>query len=267
MLDQLRSLGTEPPRTIELNCLVRGETRRNIFPVKISPAETTGTLRKSIAEERKHAFQHVDPCDLVLWQVSILSDANLNKNVNNLELDEGGSLSGSEKLSELFPEGAAEGRVHILVKSPGELVLPPAFVMLSNLRSLDPMPPPLIDLNCWVAGEPPERVFSIKIEATEKVSALKKAIKAEKKPAFDIITADSLDLWKVSIPVGEDDLEGQLKSQNVLKKRPLSSVKLLSEIFQDVVKENVHVVVRIAQSECYPKIRCLCVSNNTSFRR
>jgi hypothetical protein len=136
------------------------------------------------------------------------------------------------------------------VNSPGELAFLSAFATFSDLRSLDSAPTPLIDLNCWVAGDPPERVFSVKIEATEKVSALKDAIKKKKKPAFNNITADSLDLWKVSIPVDEDELEQAVKSRNVLKNKPLSSVKLLSDFFQEVVKENLHVVVRIAQREC-----------------
>jgi hypothetical protein len=129
MLDQLRSLSFEPPRIIELNCLVRGETRKNIFPVKISPAETVGTLKEAIKGKNHLTFQYIEAKCLELWKVSILSDANLNKNLNNLELDEGGSLSGSEELSELFPGGAAKGRVHIVVKSPGEL----AFFCVHNV--------------------------------------------------------------------------------------------------------------------------------------
>ncbi len=43
-------------------------------------------------------------------------------------------------------------------------------------------------------GNDPRRVFSVKIAKTEKVDAVKKAIKGEKKHAFDGIDADLLDL-------------------------------------------------------------------------
>src|SRR6267154_736510 len=56
----------------------------------------------------------------------------------------------------------------------------------------------ILELNCWVLGDVPRRVFPVKIGSAETVGYLKKAIKDEKKPLFDDITADSLDLWKVS---------------------------------------------------------------------
>ena len=60
----------------------------------------------------------------------------------------------------------------------------------------------VIELNCWVFGGDSSPVFLVKIAATESVGTLKEAIKDKKKPAFDHLTADSLDLWKVS------DLDG-----------------------------------------------------------
>jgi hypothetical protein len=54
-----------------------------------------------------------------------------------------------------------------------------------------------LNLNCWVLGDDAQRVFSLKIAKSETINVLKKAIKNEKKPVFDGITADSLDLWKV----------------------------------------------------------------------
>jgi hypothetical protein len=41
-------------------------------------------------------------------------------------------------------------------------------------------------------------MFPVKIAPGESVGALKKAIKEEKRPAFDDMPADRLDLWKVS---------------------------------------------------------------------
>jgi hypothetical protein len=51
-------------------------------------------------------------------------------------------------------------------------------------------------LNCCILDE--EHIFSVKIPKIDTVSILKKFIKEEKKPLFDSIPADTLDLWKVS---------------------------------------------------------------------
>lgn len=57
-----------------------------------------------------------------------------------------------------------------------------------------------LELNCWVLSDDddPRRIFPVKIAKNETVGTLKKAIKAEKKHAFEHIDADSLDLWQVS---------------------------------------------------------------------
>jgi hypothetical protein len=47
-----------------------------------------------------------------------------------------------------------------------------------------------------VLGDDPSHVFTIEIGGTKNVSTLKKAIKNEKKPAFDHVRADALVLWK-----------------------------------------------------------------------
>jgi hypothetical protein len=52
-----------------------------------------------------------------------------------------------------------------------------------------------------VLGDGPLNVFPVKISKTETVGVLRKLIKDEKRPVFDHVTADSLILWKVSIPV------------------------------------------------------------------
>jgi hypothetical protein len=55
----------------------------------------------------------------------------------------------------------------------------------------------MLNLNCSVLGDDPQRVFSVKIAKSETVGGLKKAIKKEKEPEFDDYAADRLDLWKV----------------------------------------------------------------------
>jgi hypothetical protein len=55
-----------------------------------------------------------------------------------------------------------------------------------------------LELFCWVQGDPHDQAFAVKIAGTERVGALKKAIKEEKKVAFVQVDANNLKLWKVS---------------------------------------------------------------------
>jgi hypothetical protein len=92
---------------------------------------------------------------------------------------------------------------------------------------------------------------------------LKHAIKEGKKPAFDHITADSLDIWKVSIPVdGDTNLNAQV--EDLFETKPLSPVEQLSDVFRDVVKRYLHVIVRGPTGECSPEFS-LSPSNNAFF--
>jgi hypothetical protein len=55
-----------------------------------------------------------------------------------------------------------------------------------------------LELFCWVQGDDLQEAFSLEIAGTKTVSALKKAIKEEKKVAFEHVDAGSLKLWAVS---------------------------------------------------------------------
>jgi hypothetical protein len=102
-----------------------------------------------------------------------------------------------------------------------------------------------LNLNCWVLGEDSTRIFPVEIDGAKNVGALKKAIKEEMKPTFDHITADSLDVWNVSIPIDEDaNLEAQVKNLRLHEKKPLWALKGLLKIFSDLDKETLHVVVK-----------------------
>jgi hypothetical protein len=61
-----------------------------------------------------------------------------------------------------------------------------------------------LKLNCLVLGDDPSHVFTIEIVDSKNVSALKELIKDKKKPAFDHVPADSLNLFRVSFPVDDD---------------------------------------------------------------
>ena len=56
----------------------------------------------------------------------------------------------------------------------------------------------VLELNCWILGHDPRRVFSVEVPSSKTVSHLRMAIKNEEKPELDAIIAGSLDLWKVT---------------------------------------------------------------------
>jgi len=55
-----------------------------------------------------------------------------------------------------------------------------------------------LNLNCWIIGDDPGRVFPVEIAKNKTVGGLKKAIKNENQNDFSGIDAKNLHLWKVS---------------------------------------------------------------------
>ena len=107
-----------------------------------------------------------------------------------------------------------------------------------------------LKLNCWVLGEDSTRIFPVKIDHNEDVGGLKKAIKEEMKPTFDFITANSLEVWNVSIPINEDtNVEAQVKNLRLHEKKSLWGLKKLPRIFRDLDEETLHVVVKAPPSK------------------
>ncbi len=106
-----------------------------------------------------------------------------------------------------------------------------------------------IQLNCWVLGKDPNRVFTVEIERTASVGALNDAIKDKMRPAFDHIPADALILWKVSVPV-DDDFEENLAKLNLDSKHSLWPVVKLSSLFADQpVDDHLNIVVKAPAGE------------------
>ena len=103
----------------------------------------------------------------------------------------------------------------------------------------------LLSLNCWVIGDDSAGIFPVEIDRNKNVGCLKEAIKEKMKPAFDDITANSLQVWKVSIPVDEDtDLEAKVNDLRLREGKSLWALKGLHSIFTDLDNPDaLHVVV------------------------
>jgi hypothetical protein len=117
----------------------------------------------------------------------------------------------------------------------------------------------MLELNCLVQGDGPRNAFSIEIESTKNVSALQQVIRKRKEPALDHVPADTLVLWKVSIPatglVKEDP-----RIQDLPEDESLLPLSQLSTVFSGTLKEgHIHVVVRAPHAGQSQSV-CLAVS-------
>ncbi|KIL66082.1 hypothetical protein M378DRAFT_10374 [Amanita muscaria Koide BX008] len=109
--------------------------------------------------------------------------------------------------------------------------------------------PTIIDLFCLIFGNDSKNLFPVKIEATKTVAALKVAIKEERKPHFDNIKAEKLELFKVSIPF-DPCFNEKVNNLDLHDAVSLSGWMKLSSQFSDqfavnVAEDCLHVVVRV----------------------
>ncbi|KAF9335865.1 hypothetical protein BG006_010486, partial [Podila minutissima] len=108
-------------------------------------------------------------------------------------------------------------------------------------------------LSCLVDGESTSNAFTAEIGPTKtvdglkKVDDLKKAVKAEKTPRFDDVAGNELILWRVSIPVVEDNDETPILLDNVTNtdRKTLGPATHLSKVFpEDLPDEMINITVQ-----------------------
>jgi hypothetical protein len=106
----------------------------------------------------------------------------------------------------------------------------------------------LLSLNCFIHGDDPDRMFTVKVPKTDNVSILKSLIKNEKASRLKDIDASDLDLWKVDFPIND------LPTKKLLTDGPkLGSGELLSNVFPSELDIRfIHVTVYVpVRSEYY----------------
>ncbi|KAK5799406.1 hypothetical protein F5H01DRAFT_418077 [Linnemannia elongata] len=104
-----------------------------------------------------------------------------------------------------------------------------------------------LTLFCLVDGESTSNAFPVGIESTKTFGDLKEFIKVKKTPEFNDIAADKLTLWRVSIPITDDDDEVPLLLNNVTDKdkKKLGPATRLSKVFLDSLPEmTINVIVQ-----------------------
>ena len=101
-----------------------------------------------------------------------------------------------------------------------------------------------LELYCFVLSDRPTQIFPVQVAPSDSVGTLKKAIKGEKK-AFEDIDADSLNLWKVSIPINVDGSLEENPSDFNFDEGSLPPSTRLSKVFMDGLEEGqLHIVVQ-----------------------
>ncbi|KAI5992795.1 hypothetical protein EDD15DRAFT_2167804, partial [Pisolithus albus] len=103
-----------PRATLDLNCLVLGDTRDRIFPVELANSETVGTLREAIKSKKQHALHSVDADRLSLYRTSLPDNGELEDKLRSLAFDE--PLLSTSTLASIFTDLPLEGHLHIVVR-------------------------------------------------------------------------------------------------------------------------------------------------------
>ena len=102
---------------ITLNCWVRGQEIHRIFPVNISPAQTTGAL-KNVIKNNKPDLGDIAADALDLYKVFLPDDEDLEQALEGLTFGPHGRLRPMEPLSLVFPAPPLERHLHIVVATP-----------------------------------------------------------------------------------------------------------------------------------------------------
>ncbi|KAI6023017.1 hypothetical protein BKA83DRAFT_3629476 [Pisolithus microcarpus] len=99
--------------TLDLNCLVLGDTPDHIFPVELANSETVGALREVIKSKKQHALHGVDADQLSLYRTSLPNNGELEDKLGSLAFDE--PLLSTSILASIFTDLPLEGHLHIVV--------------------------------------------------------------------------------------------------------------------------------------------------------
>lgn len=99
-------------------------------------------------------------------------------------------------------------------------------------------------LFCLISGELASNAFSVKTSTDETVGQLKKLIKTETPNALKGIAAKDLVLWRVMIPVNEDNEDEIITTDKVDAKRLLKGTETLSKAFKGGAPEDtIHIII------------------------
>ncbi|KAG2045763.1 hypothetical protein BDR06DRAFT_1015318 [Suillus hirtellus] len=213
------------PFHLKLNCIVLGDNPHCIFPLNIEWTEIVGDLKEVIKEKKRPEFDHVATDCLELWKVDLPINEMIEQNLNNLTLDPMKSLSPVDEMVEIFPDAPLHKYLHIIIQC-----LPAVSSRLLHLK-----------LNCIVFSDDPCHIFPVNVEQMKTVGDLKNVIKVAKKPEFDHVATNRLELWKVKIDWNNIDLQNAIIDRGV----KLHLLTELSNVFANGIECGcIHIVVQ-----------------------
>lgn len=100
-----------------------------------------------------------------------------------------------------------------------------------------------LSLNCIFLGD--DRVFTIDIPKTAKVSVLQKLIKEDNPSSLHNIDVKNIDLWHVSFPLDDLGTTTKLENINLDDYQRLVPHKKITAFFTDVADDLLHVIVKV----------------------
>ena len=238
-----------------LQCWVHGDDVDCIFPIEIPLTKTVGFLKELIKDKNPVGFHAVDVKDLTLHGILFSETEDLAHKLDNWTPNCNSRLAPQSKVLKCFPgsndqqwliiidipTSGAHLSWHPVVTCPSDL----EFCMLATAVIQPSVFVPDMTLNCWMCSTSIENVFPIRISGTETIGFLKKAIKNENAVCFHDVDANNLTLYKVSMP-WNNDLVWTLENQGF--QQALPPLEILSDVFSDPDKKDVHIVVEASLS-------------------
>ncbi|KAF9992477.1 hypothetical protein BGZ80_004047 [Entomortierella chlamydospora] len=101
-----------------------------------------------------------------------------------------------------------------------------------------------LSIFCVLSGELASTAFPIEISSNKTVGVLKDTIIGKKPSAFEHIDANDLKLWRVTIPIDDDEPDEVISASNLDTKRLLKGTGTLAKAFKDGVPEDtIHIVI------------------------
>ncbi|KAF9413190.1 hypothetical protein BGZ94_000817 [Podila epigama] len=126
--------------TLNLFCLVDGQTTSNAFSVKIPPSDSVDDLKKLIKSEKANYFHDVDADELSLWRVfHPVIAANKHNPVLLSAIESPTELYPTDDIADVFKETPPKKTIHIIIQRPPLQAVPVVHAPVPS-RSLTPVP-------------------------------------------------------------------------------------------------------------------------------
>ena len=98
-----------------------------------------------------------------------------------------------------------------------------------------------LSLNCYLLGDDPDQIFTVKVSETDNVSTLKDLIKEKNAFALKDVDAKVLKIWRVDLAI--PNLKKSLDEITFDDTNSLSPVDVLSDVFLAPTRKHVHVII------------------------